>query len=142
MTRFILVICQNSNIRRFCVDNLVTRGYIAVGVASADEGKEVLQHLVPEFVILCCEPKLSETEISRLRNYHPRLADIPVLMVSMEHPTREWLSRWKVAAQFPYPIDARRLVNLLSPWLQPDFKYNGQNQDTGTSSERTLRHPN
>jgi hypothetical protein len=118
MTRFILVICQNSNIRRFCVDNLVTRGYIAVGVASADEGKEVLHHLVPEFIILCAEPKLAEVDINKVRNFHVRLTAVPILLVSMEHPNRAWLQEWNVAAQFPYPIDARRLVDLLMPWLQ------------------------
>ena len=119
MTGFILVICQNSNIRRFCVDNLVMRGFIAVGMASAEEGQEILQNLVPEFVILCCEPKPSEKEIKKIRDADKRLSNVPILLVSMEHPTHNWLSGWGVAAQFPYPIDARRLIGLLTPWLRP-----------------------
>lgn len=119
MQGFVLVVCRNSNIRRFCVDNLVTRGYIAVGVASADEGREILSRRTPEFVMLCCEPRLAESEIEKIRNIQLRLKDVAVVMVSMERPDRNWLHKWKVAAQFPYPIDARRLIDLLLPWLEP-----------------------
>jgi DNA-binding NtrC family response regulator len=122
MSGLILIVCRNSNIRRFCVDNLVTRGYLAVGVASVDEGKEILKRHFPNFVMLCCEPRLAEDEIQKIRHDHARLIDVPLVMVSMERPDRVWMNKWNVAAQFPYPIDARRLIDLLMPWLDPNHR--------------------
>src|SRR5690606_15157441 len=122
MSGLILIVCRNSNIRRFCVDNLVTRGYLAVGVESVDEGKEIIKRHVPNYVMLCCVPRLAEDEIQKIRHEHARLSDVPLVMVSMESPDRVWMNKWNVAAQFPYPIDARRLIDLLMPWLDTNHR--------------------
>jgi hypothetical protein len=64
---FVLVISRDANCRRLYVDNLVRRGYIVVGVASADEAEKLLANVTPNLVLVCCSPTRYEQDIEKLR---------------------------------------------------------------------------
>jgi hypothetical protein len=58
---FILILAQNPNIRRFCVDNLVIRGYPAIGLSSVvAESDALLEGWVPDCVLMYGEPEQLE----------------------------------------------------------------------------------
>src|SRR5688572_15801831 len=104
---YILVISKNMSFRKVCMDNLVDRGHVAVGVASFTEGERMLHKALPDVVILCPHTEPIEPEISKIRaNY--RLKTTPILLVSPERPTREWMSKVETQTMSKgiYPIDS------------------------------------
>jgi DNA-binding NtrC family response regulator len=116
---FVLVVSQKANFRRLCVDNLVIRGHLAVGIASAEEGKKLLQQQSPDLVLLCSDQEHSEVDLYRLRA-SAALANVPVVLVSTEKPDPTWVKRWHISSYIPYPLDARTLVDILQPWLHAE----------------------
>ena len=113
---FILVFANDSSCRRLFVDNLVMRGYVTVGSASVSEAHTLLQRQLPELIIVCCVRAGQEETIVELRNL-PALNNTPILIVSSDAPDREWMKAWHVASALPYPMDLRKLVQYLKPWL-------------------------
>jgi hypothetical protein len=117
---FIMVVSRSANFRRLCVDNLVIRGHLAVGVASADEGKRLLQgNKLPDLILVCSDLEHNAPDIQQFRN-SSRLASVPVVLVSPDKPDPKWAVEWKIASHIPYPLDARSLVGKLSPWLKSE----------------------
>ena len=114
---FILVFANDSSCRRLYVDNLVMRGYVTVGAASTNEARTLLQHELPDLILVCCVRAGQEETIVELRNL-PALDSIPIVMVTSEPPDREWMKAWHVASSLPYPMDLRKIVQFLSPWLK------------------------
>ncbi len=114
---FILVIAQDANVRRFCVDNLVIRGHLAIGMARiVDECQELLATQVPESMLMCGEPEQLELDLKLFRSFH-QLSFVPIVVISRDRPSAEWMSRWHISAHIPSFPDARVLVDLLRPWL-------------------------
>jgi hypothetical protein len=121
---FILIIAQDVNVRRFCVDNLVIRGHLAIGMARiVDECQELLASQVPEFLLMCGEPEQLERDLKGFRSLH-QLSFVPIVVISRDRPSAEWMRQWHIAAQIPSFPDARHLVDLLRPWLFPDESAN------------------
>ena len=119
---FILVIAQDANVRRFCVDNLVIRGYLAIGMARVvDECQELLASQVPESMLMCGEPERLEQDLKLFRSLH-HLSFLPIVVISRERPSAEWMTRWHITAHIPSFPDARDLVDRLRPWLSADQK--------------------
>jgi DNA-binding response OmpR family regulator len=113
---YILVFANDSSCRRLFVDNLVMRGYVAVGSASVNEAHTLLQQQPPELIIVCCLYAGQEETIIELRNI-PALDNTPILIASPDPQDREWVKALHVAATLPYPMDLRKLVQYLRPWL-------------------------
>ena len=117
---FILVIAQDANVRRFCVDNLVIRGHLAIGMARiVDECQELLATQAPECLLMCGEPEQLELDLKGFRSLH-QLSFVPIVVISRDRPSAEWMTRWHISASIPSFPDARRLVTLLKPWLGID----------------------
>ena len=51
------------------------------------------------------------------------LDHVPLIMVCPDTPDRESMETWGIDAYLPYPMDLRKLVPILQPWLNgtPDF---------------------
>jgi hypothetical protein len=117
---FILVIAQDTNVRRFCVDNLVIRGYLAIGMARiVDECQELLATQAPEFLLMCGEPEQLERDLTGFRSLH-QLSFVPIVVISRDRPSPDWIAKWHISAHIRSFPDARRLVDLLKPWLGID----------------------
>jgi DNA-binding response OmpR family regulator len=63
---FVLVISRDTNCRKLYVDNLVRRGYIVIGVASADEAEHLFSRVTPDLVLVCCMPTGYEQDVNRI----------------------------------------------------------------------------
>jgi len=112
---FVLVISRDANCRRLYVDNLVRRGYIVVGVASADEAEKLLANVTPNLVLVCCIPTRYEQDIEKLRTKYQ--LTLPILLMVRDKPDPVWVAKWNVIVRPDYPIDLRQLAELLQPWL-------------------------
>jgi DNA-binding NtrC family response regulator len=112
---FVLVISRDANCRRLYVDNLVRRGYIVVGVASADEAEKLLANVTPNLVLVCCSPTRYEQDIEKLRTKHQ--LTLPILLMVRDKPDPVWVAKWNVIVRPDYPIDLQQLAELLQPWL-------------------------
>ena len=113
---YILVCARDSNSRRLYVDNLVLRGYIAVGTASVAEAHRLLQRELPRMVIICCVLDNHEEVVKDWRSLQ-ELDTTPIVLVSPEIPDQAWMNLWGIVSYLPYPTDLRKLVQMLQPWL-------------------------
>jgi DNA-binding response OmpR family regulator len=111
----VLVISRDANCRKLYVDNLVRRGYIVVGVSSADESERLLANVTPNLVLVCCMPTHYEQDIEKLRLKYELTS--PILLMVRDKPDPIWAAKWDVTVHLDYPIDLRRLAELLQPWL-------------------------
>jgi DNA-binding NtrC family response regulator len=111
----VLVISRDANCRKLYVDNLVRRGYIVVGVASADEAERLIANVTPNLVLVCCMPTHYELDIERLRVKYELIS--PILLMVRDKPDPVWVAKWDVTVRPDYPIDLRQLAELLQPWL-------------------------
>ncbi len=115
-TRFILIISQDGNQRRLVDDNLILRGYLAVGIASVDEGKRLLRQTTPELIVICGRLIDVQDDLKKLRSHYGE-ASVPIVWVSPDVADPEWLAHWNIVAQLRDSMDFRRLVDTLQPWL-------------------------
>ncbi len=113
---FILVVSRNASCRRLYVDNLVRRGYVAVGVASALETENLLNNVMPDLVLICCMPTAYEPDVERFRTTLG-LANTPIVLISQDGADPAWLSQWNVSMYATDLMDLRQLVEILRPWL-------------------------
>lgn len=113
---YVLVLSNDPNCRRFCVDNLLIRGYLAAGLANIEEGRQILQNVLPDLILLCQTTDLPDSNAESLRA-NPRLASTPIVLVSSQPPDPQWLAKWNVSLGLSYPIDPCRLIEKLEPWL-------------------------
>ena len=111
---FVLVVSRDVNCRRLYVDNLVRRGYIVVGVASADEAERLLNNVTPNLVLVCCMPTTYQRDIEKLRTTY-QLTSTPILLMNRDKPDPVWAARWNVTARPDDPIDLRQLADMLQP---------------------------
>ena len=89
---------------------------MAVGVASAMETENLLNNAMPDLVLICCMPTAYEPDVERFRTTLG-LAATPVVLMSQDTPDSVWLTQWNVSMCTADPIDLRRLVEILRPWL-------------------------
>lgn len=116
VTHFILVISQDANQRRLVNDNLILRGYLAVGIASAGEGKRLLRQTAPELIVLCGRSSDVQDDLKKLRGQYGG-ASVPIVLISSDVADPDWLAHWNIVAQLHDSLDLRRLVDTLRPWL-------------------------
>jgi hypothetical protein len=93
------------------------RGYVTVGTASTNEAHVLLHTHMPELIIVCAIRAGQEESVVELRNMNS-LDNIPIVLVAPELPDREWMKTWNVAGSLPYPMDLRKLLMNLRPWLR------------------------
>jgi len=113
---FTLVVCNNTNIRKFYVYNLIRRGHFALGVSNlADQVEEFWQQEVPELVVTWGAPAQLEEDISLLHQHYN--SNVPVVVVDHDKPSPAWMASWGIAASTTHLWDSRQLVSFLQPWL-------------------------
>lgn len=113
---FVLVISRDTNCRKLYVDNLVRRGYIVIGVASADEAEHLFSRVTPDLVLVCCMPTGYEQDIEKLRTTY-QLTATPILLMNRDKPDPVWAARWNVTVRTDDRGDLRQLADVLQPWL-------------------------
>src|SRR5579864_5532536 len=114
-----LVVCSNTNIRKFYVSNLMMRGHFALGVSNlADQVEAFWQQEVPELVVTWGVLAQMEEDISLLHQHYN--ADIPVVVVDHEKPSSAWMALWGITAYTAHLWDSRQLVSFLQPWLSSE----------------------
>jgi DNA-binding response OmpR family regulator len=111
----VLVISHNTSCRRLYVDNLVRRGYIAVGVTSGTEAENVFRTATPALVLVCCMPTDYQKEVERLRTVNGTA--YPIVLISQDKPDPAWVRLWHADVCPADPMDLRRIVDILQPWL-------------------------
>jgi DNA-binding response OmpR family regulator len=112
---YVLVVSRNANCRRLYVDNLVRRGYLAVGVASAGEAGMLLETVGPDLILICCMSTGYEADVEQFRANHKLEARI--VFISQDLPDPAWAARWRVLTSAADPMDVRLLTETLRPWL-------------------------
>ncbi len=115
MMSFVLVISRDANCRKLYVDNLVRRGYIVVGVASADEAEKLLANVTPDLVLVCCMPIHYEQDAEKLRLKYQVTS--PILLLARDKPDPVWAAKWNVTVRPDYATNLRQLAELLQLWL-------------------------
>jgi hypothetical protein len=129
---YTLVVSSNAGCRKLYVDNLVRRGYLAVSIASALEGERLLATIRPYLVVVCCMPIGYEEEIEHFRAAYQLTG--PLVLMSRDRPDPVWAARWRVDLCRADPMDVRRLVETLRPWL-PATR-DGHDQHIALQSDR------
>ena len=114
-TSYTLVVSSNASCRKFYVDNLVRRGYLAVSVASALEADGLLGTTTPALILVCCMPAGYKSEIEQLRGTF--LLAGTLVLVGRDQPDPVWAALWHVDLCLSDPLDARQIVETLRPWL-------------------------
>lgn len=112
---YILVVSNDISCRRLYVDNLVRRGYLAVGVSSAIEAENLLKMGWPELVLACCMPATYEKDIERLRRIYD--TNRPLVLITEEKPDPGWAATRNVIVYSSAMLDPRHLVETLRPWI-------------------------
>jgi hypothetical protein len=107
---YIMIISKNNAFRKQCIEHLVNRGHIAVGVASFVEGERMLQKAQPDAIVICPAGTSPDGEITTIRN-HYRLRSTPILLVGAD---REKLLAPKINANAVYPVDSRYFFSALT----------------------------
>ena len=117
----VLVICSKPNIRKFYVDNLIVRGYPAIGVANLSEGSAKLgkidepRQFTPALVLMWGALAMLEPDIENIRQSY---ADsVPIIVVSDERPAPAWMKKWNIADHRAGLSDGRKLMTFLQRWL-------------------------
>lgn len=105
---YVIVISRQENVTRLYVDNLVVRGYLAVGVNSLTQAERLIEHHAPALVLLCQVPAVDESGYNEIMA-HPALADVPVLLLSTERAAPRWLDRSRTAYD-THPLPIARLT--------------------------------
>jgi DNA-binding response OmpR family regulator len=113
---YVLVISRDRNLRRLHVDNLIVRGFLAVGVASVEGGRRLLQSHSPSLVVVCQMPEIEEDVIDHIQSI-PELASTPVVLSNGDPPDSEWMAERGIDAFIPFGEDMRHFIERLSPWL-------------------------
>jgi hypothetical protein len=117
----VLVLCRNSNIRKFYVDNLTVRGYTAIGMRSMSDSeadlstKYVSNQGTPELVLMWGDLARLQPDIEKIRQLYVR--SLPIIVVSPEKPDKAWMVKWDIAAHRSGLSDSRQLMGFLHHWL-------------------------
>lgn len=112
---YVLVISKELTFRRLVVANLVIRGHLAVGVASVDEARRLVENVQPKLVVLSKAGRVSDGEARSLREV-AALASVPLLVISAESPDAEVMQRWEIEDHL-LPLDVQDMVDKMSAWL-------------------------
>jgi DNA-binding NtrC family response regulator len=113
---YVLVVSQDSAYRRLLVDNLVLRGFVAVGVAGLAESEQLIQNTPPGMILIYGEPADYQPELVRIHSAD-RLAHIPVVLISAGTLSAIRTEQDNIVAHFAASPDLRHVVERLRPWL-------------------------
>lgn len=114
---YILVISRDRNCRRLYVDNLVIRGYPAVGITNVEEGTRLLHNQPPILIVVCQVSEMDEDGIRLIRSM-PRLASTPIVLSNTHPPDYEWMAKWGIEDFILFgEEDIQHLIRRLAPWL-------------------------
>jgi DNA-binding NtrC family response regulator len=125
---YVLVISRDRNYRRLYVDNLVIRGYPAVGIANVEEGTRLLRNQPPFLIVVCQASEMEEDGISLIRDI-PQLASTPIVLSNTHPPDYEWMAKWGIEDFILFgEEDVQHLVKRLAPWLPSSDQLSKKNR--------------
>ena len=111
-----LVICSNTNIRKFYVANLVMRGHFALGAPNlANQDADFWPREAPELVVIWGSESQMEDDIGLLQLHYS--VPIPIVVIDNDAPSQEWMRVWGIVAYTDNLWDSQHLVGFLSQWL-------------------------
>jgi len=99
---YVLVFSSDANCRRFCVDNLVIRGYLAAGLASPKEAALLLQNTQPGLIVVCTSSDEARDHqmIRDIRNVQ-RFTSVPLLLMGPHIPDPDLMDELGIDAYIP-----------------------------------------
>lgn len=115
---YILIVDDSNSARRGLAAALEDAGYCTVSAADGAEALAWLAHADPPAVILLdLEMRgMNGWDFREQQQQDPRLAAIPVVIVSGEAQLERQAVALRVAGSLPKPIDLPTLLGLLRPW--------------------------
>jgi DNA-binding NtrC family response regulator len=105
---YVLVISRHVNVKRLYVDNLIIRGYLAVGAVSLAKTERLIARNPPALVLLVQVPDVDESGYKEITD-HPALKDVPVLLLSVEHNAPRWVEGSRSVYDV-HPLPISRLI--------------------------------
>jgi hypothetical protein len=105
---YVLVISRQANVTRLYVDNLVIRGYLAIGANNLAKAERLIKHHPPGLVLLCQVPNVDEADYTEITS-HPALSNVPVLLLSVDRVAPPWLNGPRTAYDV-HPLPISRLT--------------------------------
>lgn len=112
---YVLVVSRDPSCKRLYVDNLVRRGYLAVGVTSADEAAELLHAGQPDLVLICCTQEGYQRDVDQLRSSYGLTGTL--VLITQDKPDPVWAAARAVSVCLTDVLDPRQLIKTLQPWL-------------------------
>jgi hypothetical protein len=106
---YVLVISNHVNVQRLYVDNLIIRGYLAVGATSPAKIERLIARHPPALVLLCQVPAADEAGYNEIAT-HPALKDVPLLLLSVEHNAPGWMDNSRTVYDV-HPLPISRLTD-------------------------------
>jgi DNA-binding response OmpR family regulator len=113
---YVLVISQETHYRNALVAALISRGYLAAGVCSPQEGLRLIRNTPPNVILVCDAAILPKWQVETLRSFDA-LADKPILLICREKPESLWMDRWGVEMCMSPLAGAPAIVDEMSEWL-------------------------
>jgi PleD family two-component response regulator len=113
---YVLVVSQKIHCRNAVVEALVSRGYLAAGVSSPQEGVRLIRRLPPDVIIVWETTALRKRHVQTLRSFEA-LDDKPILLIGGEEPDDPWMDRWGVEQHISPLAREQTIVDEMSGWL-------------------------
>jgi DNA-binding NtrC family response regulator len=112
---YVLVISNHVNVQRLYVDNLIIRGYLAVGANSPARIEQLIARHPPALVLLCQVPSADESDYKVIMA-HPALNDVPVLLLSVDNNAPRWMDDSRTVYDI-HPLPISRLIDTVDAMI-------------------------
>lgn len=112
----ILVVDDDPDLRETLIDLLGDEGYRATGVANGQEALRQLRHIAPPCLILLdlMMPVMTGWEFREQQRQDPRLAAIPVAVVTGVRNSQDQLAALDAVGYFQKPLDINALLDTVA----------------------------
>ncbi len=112
---YVLVISNHVNVQRLYVDNLIIRGYLAVGATSPAKIERLISRHPPALLLLCQVPSADESDYNAIMA-HPALSDVPVLLLSVDDNAPRWMDDSRTVYNV-HPLPISRLTDTVDQMI-------------------------
>lgn len=137
----VLVIDDEPTIRELIADALREAGYEIRSAGNGAEGLEILHHWVPDAIVLdLMMPRLDGIGFGELLHLNPKLAHVPIVLVTAAYGVHEAGERVGAQAVITKPFELDELVETVrriagAPW--PDLPAQAQQATLSKPSSKT-----
>jgi hypothetical protein len=112
---YVLVISNHVNVQRLYVDNLIIRGYLAVGTTSPAKIERLIARHPPALVLLCQVPSVDESGYNAIIS-HPALNGVPILLLSVDDNAPRWMDDSRTVYDV-HPLPLSRLTDTVNEMI-------------------------